>query len=214
MSVCMSVKSFICLSYNHLTSLSLCESHIPSVCHTIIPTSPSVCQLQNSSVCQPTRDVTRTTIWPTVCPLSVTSILPSANSTVKMPMSIPVQNFLHALNLGKLPSSCTSMDSSVHHTGSPSISSSPPAAYLLKFPCNYGEKDMVNYLHKNPVKSPSISTLYVMPFGAPVHASSIQSICTLCIMSVIAPVHELSIQPVQPRSLLVTGRPSCMTYRP
>ena len=53
---------------------------------------------------------------------------------------------------------------------------------------------MVNYLHKNAAKSPSVSTSYVMPFGAPVHALSVQSICTLCITSVITPVHALSIQ--------------------
>ena len=55
---------------------------------------------------------------------------------------------------------------------------------------------MVNYLHENLVKSPTISTSYIMPFGAPACASSIQSICTSCIMSVIAPVHALSIQPI------------------
>ena len=55
---------------------------------------------------------------------------------------------------------------------------------------------MENYLHENTAKSPSISTSYVMPFSAPVHASSVQSVHTLCITSVIAPVHASSIQPI------------------
>ena len=55
---------------------------------------------------------------------------------------------------------------------------------------------MVNYLHENPVKPPSVSTLYVTPFSAPVYASSIHSVHTSCATSVIAPVHASSIQPV------------------
>ena len=55
---------------------------------------------------------------------------------------------------------------------------------------------MVSYLHETLVKSPTISTSCITPFGAPVHASSIQSISTLCIMSVIAPVYASSVQPV------------------
>ena len=123
MSVCLSYQSSDChtttmacpsicqlnqLSDHHTTtrtSLSLCQSCIPSVCHNIIPTSPSICQLQDSSVCQPFCDVTRTTIWPTVCLSSVMSVLPSAHPTVKMPTSIPVQNFPHDQNLGKSLSS-------------------------------------------------------------------------------------------------------------
>ena len=35
-----------------------------------------------------------------------------------------------------------------------------------------------------------------MPFGAPVHASSIQSVHTSCVTSVVAPVHALSVQPI------------------
>ena len=152
--------------------------------------------VKDSSVCQPTHDVTKTTICLTVCLSSVTSILPSANFTVKMPMSIPVQKFLHSLFPGKLPSIHTSMDSSVDHSGSPSVNSTPSGANPLKFPCNYGEKNVVNYLHENMVKSPSISTSYIMPFVAPVCESSIQSIHTLCVMSVIAPVHASPVQPV------------------
>ena len=55
---------------------------------------------------------------------------------------------------------------------------------------------MVNYLHENTAKSSSVSTSYIMPFSAPVDASSIQSVHTSCITSVIAPIHALSIQPV------------------
>ena len=55
------------------------------------------------------------------------------------------------------------MDSSVHHSDSQSVNLSPSAANPLKIPCNYGEKNAVNYLHKNLVKSPSVSTLYISP---------------------------------------------------
>ena len=88
-SVCLSKQS----SDHHTTSKtspSLCQSHILSVCHNVIPTSPSVCQFQDSSVCYPTRDVINPTVWQTVCSLSVMSVLPSANPTVKIPMSTPV----------------------------------------------------------------------------------------------------------------------------
>ena len=77
-------------------------------------------------------------------------------------------------NLGKIPFIHTSMDLSVHHSVSPSVNLSLSAANPSKIPCNYGEKNAVNYLHDTLVKSPSVSTLYVMPFGAPAHASSIQ----------------------------------------
>ena len=113
-----------------------------------------------------------------------------------MPMSIPVWKCLHAQSRGKLPSICTSMDSSVYHSDSPSISSSLSAANPSKFPCNYGEKNLVNYLHENTAKSPSVSTLYIMPFSAPAHASSIHSICTSCVASVIAPICGSSVQPI------------------
>ena len=194
-SVCPSIHS----SDHHTTtktSPSLCQSCTPSVCHNIILASPSLCQLQDSSVCDPTRDVINPNIWLTVCSSSVTSILPSANPTVKMPTSIPVQNFPHEQNPGKIPFVHTSMDLSVYHTDSPSINSSPSTANPSKIPCNYGEKTTVNYLHENPVKSPTISTLNVMPFGAPVHALSVQPVHTLCITTVIAPVHASSVQPI------------------
>ena len=178
------------------TSPSLCQSHIPSVCHNIILTSLSICPLQDSSVRQPTRDVVRPPIWLTVCSSSVTSILPSANSMVKIHMSIPERKIPNTLNPGKIPFGCTPTDSSVHHTGSLSINSSPSAANPSKFLCNSGEKNVVNCLHKNLVKSPSVSTSYVMSVIAPIHASSIQPVHTSYITSVIAPICASSIQPV------------------
>ena len=119
-------------------------------------------------------------------------------------MSIPVWKFPHTLYPGKIPFICTSMDSSVHHTGSLSFNLSLSAANQSKVPCNYGEKNAVNYLHENPVKSPSVSALSVQPVCTlcittvivPVCALSIQPICTSCITSVIAPVCASSIQPV------------------
>ena len=83
------------------------------------------------------------------------------------------------------------MDSSVHHSDSPSVNLSPSAANPSKFPCNYGQKNALNYLNEIPVKS---RTSYIMPFSAPVHASSRQTIHTLCVTSVIAPVHASFIQ--------------------
>ena len=151
------------------TSPSVCQTYIPSVCHNIIPTSPSICQFQDSSVCKPTHDVIIPLVWPTVCSSSATSIFPSANPMVKMPTSIPVQNFLHYQIPGKMPFIHTSTDSSVYHSDSPSVNSSLSAANLSKIPCNYGEKTMVNYLHENPVKSPTVSTSYITPFSARVH---------------------------------------------
>ena len=103
-SVCPSIHSSDCHT-TIKTSPSLCQSHIPSVCHNVMLTSLSVCQFQDLSDSQPTHDVINPTIWPTVCSLSVMSVLPSANPTVKMPMSIPVQNFLHDQNPGKSLSS-------------------------------------------------------------------------------------------------------------
>ena len=208
------------------TSLSLCQSHIVSVCHNVIPTSPSICQSHDSSVCYPTRDVIIPTIWPTVCLSSVMPILPSANPMVKMPTSIPVQNFLHEQNSGKIPFVRTPMESSVHHSDSPFVNSSPSAAYPSKIPCNYGENTTVNYLHENPVKSPTVSASYAQPVHsscimsvvapicalyaqpvrsscipsdiAPVRASSIRPIHTSCVMSVFAPIHASPVPSVLP----------------
>ena len=130
-------------------------------------------------------------IWLTVCLSSVTSVLPSANPMVKITTSIPVRKFLHEINPGKIPFVHTSMDLSVHHSDSPSVNLSLSAASPLKIPCNYGEKNMVNYLHKNPVKSPTVNTSYVMSVGAPVCASSIQTVHTSCVTSVSAPICAL-----------------------
>ena len=144
-SVCPSKQS----SDRHTTSNaspSVCQSFIPSVNHTVMSTSPSVCQLHDLSVIIPP-------VCRTVCPSSVTSVLPSANPTVKLPTSIPVQNFLHEQNPGKLPFIHTSTESSVHHPDSPSINSSLSAANPSKIPCSDGEISMVNYLHKRPVTS-------------------------------------------------------------
>ena len=138
-SVCLSIHS----SDHHTTiktSPSLCQSLILSVCHNVIPTSLSVYQFQDSSVWKPTCDVINPTVWPTVCMSSVTSILPSANPMVKMPMSIPVQNFLHDQNQGKNPFVCTSTDLSVHHTDSSSINLSLSAANHPKSPVIMGRE--------------------------------------------------------------------------
>ena len=194
-SVCPSIHS----SDRHTTiktSLSLCQSRIPSVCHNVIPTSPSVCQFQDSSVCTPTCDVINPTVWPTVCSSSVTSILPSTNPTVKMPTSIPIQNFPHDQNPGKFPFIHTSSDSSVHHTDSQSINLSPSAANPLKIPSNYGENNAVNSLHKSPEKSPTVSTSHIMPFSAPVCALYVNPVCTLRDMSVVAPIRASPIPSV------------------
>ena len=137
---------FVCqsnqLSDHHTTtktSLSLCQSCIPSICHNIILTSLSICQ-QDSSVCQPTCDAIISPVCLTVCSLSVMSVLPSANPKVKMPTSIPVQNYPHDQNLGKLPFVHTSTDSSVHHSDSLSINSSPSAANPSKSAVIMGRK--------------------------------------------------------------------------
>ena len=167
---------------------------MPSVCHNVILASLSICQFQDSSVCKPTHDVINPTIGLTVCSSSVTSILQSANPKLKMPTSIPVHNFLHEQNLGKF---LLSVHQWIHLSITDSLSINS-AANPSKIPCNYGEKAMVNYLHKNPDKSPTISILYVTPFSAPVSASSIQSVHTLCNTSVVAPVRALPVPSVHP----------------
>ena len=106
------------------------------------------------------------------------------------------------------------MDSSVHHSDIPSVNSSPSNGIPSKFPCNYGERNVVNYLHENTVKSPSVSTSYVMPFSAPVHASSIQSVCTSCVMSVVVPVHASSIQPICTSCIMSVIAPVCTSPIP
>ena len=120
---------------------------------------------------------------------------------VKMPTSICLQNFPHEQNLGNIPFVHTSMDLSVHHSDSPSVNSSLSAANPSKIPCNRGEKSMVNYLHENPVKSPTVSILYDTSVIAPARASYVPPICasylqpvhSSCVMSDIAPVCASSI---------------------
>ena len=177
-SVCPSKQFSDCHTMSK-TSLSLCQSRILSVCHNVIPTSLSICQSCDLSVCYPTRDVIIPTVWLTVCSSSVTSVLPSANPMVKIPMSIPVRNFLHDQILGKFPFVHTSTDSSVHHSDSPSVNSSSSAANPSKIPCDYGENSTVNYPHKNLVKSPTVSTSYDTSVIAPVHASYAQPVHSL-----------------------------------
>ena len=196
---------------NFTTSPSVCQSQQSSARCTIEQTSPSVCQSRDSSVCYPTRDVRHA-----VCLSSVTSVLPSANTMVNIPMSIPVRNFPYYHDPGKFPFVRTSMESSVHHQDSLSVNSSPFAANPLKIPRNYGENSSVNYMHENPVKSPTICAsyipfvraLYVQPIRtscvtsdvAPVRASSIQPICTSCVTSDVALTEFL--QPIQVQSHL------------
>ena len=206
---------------NIMTSPSVCPSTESSDRHTMRRTRPSVCQSCDSSVCYLTRDVRHA-----VCSSSVTSVLPSANPMVKMPTSLPVRIFPHEQNPGKIPFVHISTELYVHHPDSPSVNLSPFAANPSKLPSNYGENSKVNYLHENPVKSPTVSTsydtsviapvhasyipfvraLYVRPVRtscvmsdvAPVRASSVPPVCTLCITSVIAPVHALPVLSVLP----------------
>ena len=193
-SVCQQKYMPVCHTIN-TTSPSICQAHdtsvrhamitkSPSVCpskessdhHTTLWTSPSLCQSRDSSVCYPTRDVRHA-----VCSSSVTSVLSSANTMVKIPTSIPVQNFPYYQVPGKIPFIRTSMESSVHHPDSPSVNSSPFAANPLKLPGNYGENSTVNYLHENPVKTTTVSTLYDMSVIAPVYASYVPFIRALYI---------------------------------
>ena len=204
-SVCPSKQS----SDRHTTSKtspSLCQSRTPSVCHNVIPTSPSICQLQDSSVCNPTRDARHA-----VCSSSVTSVLPSANPTVKIPTGIPYRNpFPYYHGAGNFPFAHTSTESSVHHPDSPFVNSSPFAAYPSILPGNYGENSMVNYLHENPVKSPTVSTSYDTSVVAPIRATYVpfiralyvRPVRTSCVTSDVATVCASSEQPV---------RTSCVT---
>ena len=79
-SVCPSAESSDCHTTSK-TSLSIYQSR------NVIPTSLSGWQSPDSSVCYPTRDARHA-----VCSSSITSVLPSANPTVKIPTSIPVRN--------------------------------------------------------------------------------------------------------------------------
>ena len=177
----------------NMTSLSICQTYNTSVSHTTSMTKLSTCQFHDLSVCQPKCNSTWNSVWKAVCLSSVPSVLRSAQSMVKMSMSIPVQQFPNMKYLGRIPSICTPSDWSVNPSGSPSITSSPCAETLLKIPGYNGEKHVVNYLHKIPVKSLSVHTSYSTSVTAQVCASSIQSVHTSCVMSVIAPICALSI---------------------
>ena len=129
----------------------------------------------------------------------------SGGNCIKIPTSIPVRNpFPYYHVPGKIPFIYTSTESSVHHSDSPYVNSSPFAANLSKLPGNYGENFTVNYQHENPVTSPTISTSYDMSVVAPVRATYvpfvcalyIQPVCTLCITSDVASVCASSVQPV------------------
>ena len=78
--------------------------------------------------------------------------------------------------MGKFLSVCTSSDSSVDQSGSPSITSSPSADNQSKFPSNHGEKNAVNYLHEILVEILTASTLSVPSVVAPICALSVLSI--------------------------------------
>ena len=119
------------------------ESPDGSVCHTVsTTTSPSVCKSYDSSVCQLKSDSTWNSICQSVCPLSFLSVQPSVKFMVKIPLSIAGQNFQNVQNQGKFLSICTSSDSSVNHSGSPSVTLSPSAEYLSEFHGNNGEKKL------------------------------------------------------------------------
>ena len=121
-------------------------------------TSPSICQSHDSSVCHPQCDSTWKSVSMSVCPLSVLSVQPSAKFMVKRPMSITGQNFPNVKNLGKILSIHTSLESSVNPSGSPSVTLSPSAENLLKFPSNHGEQNAGNYMDEIRVKIPTVCT--------------------------------------------------------
>ena len=73
---------------------------------------------------------------------------------------------------------------------------------------------MVNYLHEIPVKSPSVSTLYVMSVIAPIHALSIPSVSTSYVTSVIAPIHASSVQPAHTSCVMSVIAPICASPVP
>ena len=125
---------------------------------------------------------------------------------MKIPTRIPYRNpFPYYHGTGKFPFVCTLTESSVHHSDSPSVNSSPFAAFPSKLPGNYGENSMVNYLHEIPVKSPTVSTSYDTSVIAPVRATYVPFVCELyvrpvrtsCVMSDVAPVRASSVRPVR-----------------
>ena len=213
-SVCPSAQS----SDRHTTSKtspSLCQSRTPSVCHNVIPTSPPVCQSQDSSVCYPPCDTRHA-----VCSSSVTSVLPSANPTVKIPAYRNPFPYYHGT--GKVPFVRKSTESSVHHSDSPSVNLSPFAAIPSKLPGNYGENSTVNYLHETPVKSPTVSTSYDTSFVEPLHATYVpfvralyvRPVRTSCVTSDVAPVHASFVQPVRTSCITSVIAPVCASSVP
>ena len=194
-----------------MRGLSVYQTYNSSVCYTIILTRPSIYQLHDLSVCQPTCNVTRNTVCKAVCPSSVPFVLPSAKFTVKMLMSIPVQKFPLIQYSGKILSICTSMDSSVDQSDSPSITLSLSTEKPLKIPSNNGEKYVVNYLHEIPVESPSVHTSYSTFVIAPICALSIPSIHASCVISVIAHINALDgcITGFYPKSKILLVLYSC-----
>ena len=213
-SVCPSKKS----SDRHTTSKtspSICQSRIPSVCHNVIPTSSSVCQSRDSSVCYPPRDTRHA-----VCSSSVTSVLPSANPTVKIPAYRNPFPYNH--EAGNFPFVRTSTESSVHHSGCPSVKPSPFAANPSKLPGNNWENFTVNYLHEIPVKSPTVSTSYDTSVVAPVRATYVPFVCALyvrpirtsCVTSDVAPVRASSVQPVHTSCVTSVIAPVCASSVP
>ena len=95
---------------------------------------------------------------------------------VKLPTSVAGQNFLKVQYLRKFPSVCTSSDSAVDPSGSPSITPSPSAENPSKIPGNHGKKSAVNYLHEILVIIPTLHTSSVTSVIAPLSALSIPSV--------------------------------------
>ena len=116
----------------------------------------------------------------------------------------------------------TSTELSVHHPDSLSVNSSPFAANPSKLPGKYGENSMVKYLHENPVKSPTVSALYVRPVRtscvtsdiASVHASSIRPVRTSCVTSDVASVCASSIQSIHTSCVSSDIAPVCASSVP
>ena len=79
------------------------ESQDVSVCHTITMTSPSICQLHDSSVCPPKCDSTWNSICPSVCPLSALSVQPSAKIHSDNTHEYCCMKFPKHLNPRKIP---------------------------------------------------------------------------------------------------------------
>ena len=77
---------------------------------------------------------------------------------------------------GIFPSICTSSDSSISPSGSPSFTLPPSAENLLKIPGNHGEKNAVSYMHEIPLKIPTVHTSSMASVIAPISTSSVPSV--------------------------------------